>query len=261
VFAHWRNVTPFGLRSAKHFRGEPPPRLRSFRYAQSYNEVKRVGGMHSTRRPQDRADVARFYAAVLAIRTWNPAARQAALAQGASLAENARVLALLNMALSDALVAVFETKYHAPFWRPGTAIHAGDTDGNPATRADASFEPFVPTPCHPSYPSAHASAAHAALVVLERAYGRGGHALTLSSPAVPDVILEYRRFDQIAKDIDDARVYGGIHFRFDQEAGARQGCRVGEYIYRNNLRPVHGRDAREVAEASRHDGRKEHRRC
>jgi hypothetical protein len=76
--------------------------------------------------------------------------------------------------------------------------------------------------------------------VLERIYGRSGHWIILSSPAVPDVTLQYRRFDQIATDIDDARVFGGIHFRFDQDAGARQGRRVGKYVYRHKLRPLYG---------------------
>jgi hypothetical protein len=249
VFLNWRNVTPFGIRRGDQFRAAPPPRLRSGDYAAAFNELKRVGGANSTGRPQDRADVARYFAVVLAIRTWNPAARQVAIAQGRSLTENARAFALLNMALSDALVAVFDSKYRARFWRPETAIPAGDRDGNFLTRADPDFVPFIPTPCHPSYPSAHGSAAYAAVAVLERLYGRRGHNIVLHSPLVPDVRLEYSRFDRIASDIDDARVYGGIHFRFDQEAGAKMGCRVGEYIFRHNLRPVHDHDESEFASA------------
>lgn len=241
VFLQWQNVTPFGIRSSRQFRAEPPPSLKSGKYADAYNEVRRVGGVHSTERPQDRADVARFYAVVLTIQTWNPVATQVATAQGRSLSENARALALLNMAMSDALVSVFETKYREPFWRPETAIPAGDTDGNRKTPADPDFAPFVPTPCHPSYASAHASAGYAAQAVLERMYGRKDHRILLSNLAVPDVTLEYGRFDEITADIDDARVYGGIHYRFDQEAGARQGCRVGRYVYWHNLRPAYGR--------------------
>ena len=242
VLLHLQNVTPFALKSSRQFRAAPPPSLKSRKYADDFNEVRRVGGIHSTDRPQDRADVARFYAAVLAVRTWNPVATQVAAAQGRSLGENARALALLNMALSDALVTVFETKYRKPFWRPETAIPVGNTDGNRDTPADPNFAPFVPTPCHPSYASAHASAAYAARGILERIYGREGHSIMMSSPAVPDVTLNYGRFDEITSDIDDARVFGGIHWRFDQEAGAEIGCRVGRYIYRHSLRPAYGRD-------------------
>ena len=245
VLLHLGDVTPFGIKRASHFRADPPPSLHSIRYAIAYNEVKRVGGVDSTARPQDRADVARFYAAVVSGATWNPVARQLAIAQGGSLADNARALALVNVAMSDALVAVFDSKYQTPFWRPVTAIHAGDADGNRMTRADPNFEPSViTTPCHPSYPSAHASGSYAARAVLEHIYGRKNHLIELSTAAVPDVILQYTRLDQITSDIDDARVYGGIHFRFDQQAGARQGWRVGEYVTHHNLCPrgsSHGR--------------------
>ncbi|MGH8187876.1 MAG: vanadium-dependent haloperoxidase [Steroidobacteraceae bacterium] len=241
VFLHWPNVIPFGIRRADQFRPGPPPALTSKKYKVAFNEVKAVGGVDSTERPQDRADVARYYAVVLAIRTWNPAATQVAAAQGRSLSHNARALALLNMALSDALVAVFDVKYHAPFWRPETAIPAGDTDGNWGTRGDPNFKPFISTPCHPSYVSAHASAAYAAVSVLERIYGRRGHYIVLSSPVVPGIVLDYSRFDRIASDIDDARVYGGIHWRFDQEAGARLGRRLGSYVYEHNLCRTHRR--------------------
>jgi hypothetical protein len=239
VALNWGEVTPFGIPNVRWFRAGPPPRLSGRRYATDFNELKRVGGKFSTDRPQDRADVASFYAAVLAVRTWNPVATQVALAQRRSLSENARALALLNMALSDALVAVFDSKYRDPFWRPETAIPAGDRDGNRGTRTDPNYVPFVVTPCHPSYPSAHASAGYAARAVLERVFGRSGHFIVLSSPAVPGVSLEYRRFDQITSDIDDARIYGGIHFRFDQEAGARQGTSIGRYIVRRNLREAY----------------------
>jgi hypothetical protein len=241
VFKHWSNVIPFGIRRADQFRPGPPPALSSKKYKVAFNEVKAVGGVDSTQRPQDRADVARYFAVVLAIRTWNPAATQVAAAQGRSLSHNARALALLNMALSDALVAVFDVKYRAPFWRPETAIPAGDTDGNWGTRGDPNFKPFIPTPCHPSYASAHAAAAYSAVSVLERIYGRRDHHIVLSSPAAPGIELQYSRFERIASDIDDARVYGGIHWRFDQEAGARLGRRLGEYVYEHNLCPTHRR--------------------
>lgn len=101
------------------------------------------------------------------------------------------------------------------------------------------WTPFITTPCFPSYPSAHASASHAARTIAEKVFGSGNHDLTLSHPAIPGVTLHYTKFSQMTDDIDDTRVYGGIHFRFDQEAGARQGRRVGSFVYRNNLRCSH----------------------
>jgi hypothetical protein len=237
-FLHLRSVAPFGIERSDQFRADPPPSLTSRRYARDFNEVKALGALDSPPRPADRADVARFYAAVLGLPTWNVAAQQVAITQHRSLRENARAFALLNMALFDATIAVFETKYHETFWRPETAIPAADVDGNPKTDADPSYRPFIVTPCHPSYPSAHASLGGAARRVLERVYGTGPHAIELASPAVPDVRLRYASFEEITSDIDDARIYGGIHFRFDQQAGARQGFQVGSFIVRHHLRPA-----------------------
>jgi hypothetical protein len=238
----WQNVTPFGIPSAGDFLLDPPPALASHQYAKAYNEVMKVGGIDSTERPQDRANVALFYAASSPTLVFNQAVQQVAQEQGRSLSENARALAIMNMATNDSLVASFLNKYHYNFWRPETAIHAGDTDGNPKTDPDPSFVPFVTTPCFPSYPSNHGSAANGPAETLKRIYGEGGHFITLSNPAVPDIVLQYTTFRQITDDISDARVYGGIHFRTDQVAGERLGKAVGKAVYRNNLRPMHDDD-------------------
>jgi membrane-associated phospholipid phosphatase len=240
ILLHWGQVRPFGIARSDQFRSAPPPPLVSRRYANDYTEVRSVGDAASFERPTDRADVARFYNVSLAVATWNPAVRQVAASRGATIAENARTFALLNMAISDALVSVMETKYHYLFWRPHTAILRGDEDGNSKTTADADFTPYIPTPCFPSYPSAHASASYAARAVAARIFGERHHAITLTHPAVPDVVLHYTTFGAIARDIDDARIFGGIHFRFDQEAGARQGRQVGSFVYGHHLRRTDG---------------------
>jgi hypothetical protein len=245
VFYHWRNVTPFGLQSSSQFRSGPPPALTSNEYAKDYEEVKAVGALNSILRPADRADVASFYQALLAVGVWNQVARQLGAAHGSSLAENARAFALINMALSDALVTVMETKYYYAFWRPETAIRAGDADGNPKTEPDIDFSPFMSslpgslgiTPCFPSYPSAHATASYAARRVVQEIWGGGSHSIDLFAPAL-NLTLYYTSLKQITDDIDDARVYSGIHFRFDQDAGAKQGWRIGGYVHGNLLRPV-----------------------
>ncbi len=240
VFLQWRNVTPFVLRRADQFRSDPPPRLTSSRYTRDYKEVEAVGGRDSTERPLDRANVVRVYEALADATLWNPIASQLAVARHFSLTQNARMFALLNMALSDTAVAVLDTKYHYNVWRPETAIPAGGSDGNNRTDPDSSFVPFISTPCFPSYPSGHATSSYAAREVLERIFGRRGHAIVVSTPAVPEVVLRYTRLKDITSDIDDARVYGGIHFRFDQEAGAEQGRLVGAYVYRHGLPPAGG---------------------
>lgn len=241
----WQNMTPFGVPSVPgsqdwiaRFAPGPPPALTSKRYARAYNEVKRVGNASSdpTERPQDRSDVARFYNASSPSFVFNLAARQVAAAEGSSLSENARTLALLNMASNDSLVASFWMKYHYKLWRPETAIREANLDGNARTDADFTFVPYILTPCFPSYPSNHASGSEGAAEILRRVYGAGGHAITMANPAVPGVNFHYTRFNQITDDIDDARVYGGIHFRFDQDAGADLGRDVATYVYKHNLR-------------------------
>jgi len=267
----WQNVTPFGVPSAPgsqawiaQFAPGAPPALTSERYARDYNEVKRVGSVSSdlTKRPQDRADVARFYAVSSPSFVFNLAARQAAAAEGSSLSENARALALLNMASSDSLVASFWTKYHYNVWRPETAIFEGNLDGNAKTDADPTFVPYILTPCFPSYPSNHGSASNSAAEILRRVYGAGGHAITMANPALPGLTFHYTRFDQITGDISDARVYGGIHFRFDQDAGADLGRDVATYVYKHNLRRAKHSDNDDEGDNDdddEHDSRSHHR--
>jgi hypothetical protein len=241
----WQFMKPFGVPNAPsgtawiaQFAPGPPPALTSNRYAKDYNEVKKVGDKASdlTERPQDRADVARFYAASSPAFVFNLAARQVAAAEGTALPQNARILALLNMASNDALVASFWTKYHYNFWRPETAIFEGDQDGNAKTDPDIAYVPYILTPCFPSYPSNHGSGSNSAAEILRRAFGAGGHAIIMANPGVPGLTFNYTSFKQITDDISDARVFGGIHFRFDQDAGADLGRDVATYIYKHNLR-------------------------
>ncbi len=239
VFFNWQNVTPFGIRSANQFFLGPPPALTSGRYTRAYDEVKELGDVNSTERPQDRTNVALFYAAEAAALVFNDAARQISTAKQRSLSENAHDFALINMALSDAAVATFYNKYLYQFWRPETAIHDAGGDGNDRTTPDGNFKPLITAPCFPSYPSAHGTLSNAAREVMEKIYGEGPFSITLSAPALPSVTLHYSRLDEITDDISDARVYGGIHFRTDQDAGALLGSRIGDYIYHHKLRPEH----------------------
>ena len=167
---------------------------------------------------------------------FNLAARQVAAAEGGSLSQNARVFALINMASNDSFVVSFWTKYHYKLWRPETAIFEGSADGNPKTDADITYKPYILTPCFPSYPSNHGSGSNSAAEILRRAYGAGGHVITITHPAFPGLTFHYTSFKQITDDISDARVYGGIHFRFDQEAGADLGRAIATYEYEHNLR-------------------------
>jgi len=236
----WGLVTPFGLQSGSQFRLPPPPPLDSGRYAHDFNEVKLVGSTNAGPdiRPKDRTDVARFFSVSSPVQGWNQAARQVSAAQGKSLPENARIFALVNMAICDASIATYETKYFYNTWRPMAAIREGSLDYNKWTDAEGGWSPLIATPLFPSYPSAHATLSNAARTVLERVFGKQDLAITLTSPRAPGIVLNYTEWKTICDDIDDARVYGGIHFRFEQEAGGHQGQDVGHYILDNLLRPL-----------------------
>ena len=166
------------------------------------------------------------------------AARQIAVAQGRSMLHTARALALINMAISDAATASFGTKYHYTTWRPETAIHFADGDDNERTDAAPLWEPLIGAPCFPSYPSNHGSLSGGGAEVLRRIYGEGGHAIRITNAAFPTLVYDYTTFNQIEADIADARVFGGIHFRFDQVAGAVLGRAVATAVYKGNLRKI-----------------------
>jgi hypothetical protein len=239
TFVHWQFVKPFGVETSSQFRAEPPPALMTGRYAKNLNEVQAIGDQSSVLRPPDRADVANFYAAQPPHRGWNLVARQLAVEDGADdISRTARTLAILNMSLSDAHITVFESKYHYTTWRPETASARADEDGNARTTPNGSFRPFVTTPCFPSYPSAHGAGGGAARAVLERAYGRKHHGITLTEQKAPGIVLSYSDLRTITDDVSDARVYGGIHFRYDQDAGERMGTEIGRFNDRHRLVPL-----------------------
>jgi membrane-associated phospholipid phosphatase len=241
----WQNVTPFGVASAWDFLLDPPPPLGSNRYRKDYQEVQAVGSLASTSRPPDRAEVVRFYNSSSSSLLLTSALRQMAVARGTSLAQNARALALLQMAISDAFVASFLNKYHYNRWRPETGIRKGADDGDDRTEDEDGFTTFIGTPCFPSYPSNHASGTSSGLEVLRRLFGAAGHDLTLTSnvPALgslPAAVItkHYTQLGAIADDVDDARVYGGIHWRYDQVAGRALGRAIAATVVKNNLQPV-----------------------
>jgi hypothetical protein len=225
-------VVPFTSCSTSQFRPEPPPALDSPHYARDLTEVRVGGDLNSPTRTRYQAEIARFYEVTDAVQLWYPAARQVSRQQRKSLSQNARIFALLGMAMFDAAIGVFEAKYHYNYWRPVTAIRES---------GDPNWMPLVFTPPFPGYPSGHAGFGAAARVILEHVFGRGGHFIRLTNPRVPDVALRYTRWKDITGDVDDARVFGGVHFRFDQVAAARQGRLVGEYVLQRYLRPLRRR--------------------
>lgn len=234
AFLHWPHVKPFGILSSSQFRAEPPPALGSPRYARDLNEVQKFGASDSTHRPRHQANVARIFASQPPHVGWNFAARQIASWRNDDITDTARVLALMNMSLADSHFSVFESKYFYRTWRPETAIPRAAEDGNPRTTPSA-FTPFITTPCFPGYPSAHGVGAGAASRILLKAYGRHQTVINVQA-SVPGVILTFEDLLDIVQAVSDARVYGGIHFRSDQDAGEQQGRAVAQWNFDHYLR-------------------------
>ena len=154
VSPEWATVKPFFMNDSAQFRPGPPPALASAQWARDYNEIKELGALQSTTRTGEQSDIARFWT-ITGAPSWNPVVRSLAASNRLSLIDNARLFALVNIAATDAFIAVFDAKYEYNFWRPITAIRNGDIDGNGATSLDAKWLPLVDTPLHPEYPCAH----------------------------------------------------------------------------------------------------------
>jgi hypothetical protein len=236
----WGSVRPFLLENGAQFRPGPPPALDDLRYTRDFEEIKDIGSATSVTRTQAQTDLARFWIAT-APQNWNPAARQAAIAQGRTLSENARAFALLNMAGADTFIASWGAKFLYNQWRPVTAIRAADTDGNAETMADPSWTPLLVTPPFPDYIAGHTTFAGAAEKVLGCAFGHHpGVTMTLTSATAPGVMPIYVTFADIANDVVDARVWGGIHWRTSSARGQRVGQRIGVYAVHHFLRRLDG---------------------
>src|SRR5271165_5000516 len=165
--------------------------------------------------------------------------RQLARAPGRTLSQNARLFALVEMAVADSYIAVFEAKYTFNFWRPITAIRNGDIDGNEATVRDPSWEPLVDTPLHPEYPCAHCINSGAARAVLESEFGTGPNPLTMTSPTAPGAVHKWASIADYAEEVSLARICGGLHYRNSTVVGKAIGKKIGELAVQNYLKPVH----------------------
>ena len=226
-------MTPWVLRRPSQFRLPPPVALSSAEYAADFNEVKSMGILSSLTRTPDQTEFALFWALNTPL-AWNRIAAQIAAARGLTLTENAHLFALLNVTLSDALIACWDVKYRYVFWRPITAIRAGLTPAD----ADPLWEPLLNsltgTPAHPEYPSAHSSMSGAAAFILAAAFGENT-AFTVTSE-VRSGTRSYSNFSDAIAEIADARVFGGIHFRTSCMRANGLGRAVADYVSRHAMR-------------------------
>ncbi len=232
LLPQWGFVVPFGMSSSSQFRPPGPPSLDSERYAADYEEVKELGAAVGSTRTEEQTEIALFWADGAGTETppghWNSIAQIIAAAQGNTLEENARLLALLNIAMADAAICAWDAKYTFDFWRPVTAIAFVEPELN--------WMSFIVTPPFPDYVSGHSTFSAAAATVLPLFYGTEDLPFTIGSDFLPGV---YRSFSTCFDAADEAalsRIYGGIHFRSASEDGLQAGISIGQWTFTHYLR-------------------------
>ena len=226
-------MRPFTFDSADDYRPAGPPALTSKQWTRDYNEVKELGSSTSTSRTPEQTEAARFWAEAPVQQSHN-AYRQFVLGRGLDIVDASRLMAMVFVTFADAEIACFEAKYYYAFWRPVTAIRAGDTDGNDDTIGDPSWTPLIGTPNHPEYPSAHSCITPAGARVVARFLGTGRIDFTVPSLTG----LEARRFDTVGdleEDVGNARIWGGIHFRSAVEDGLKIAAQVAHHVLAHNF--------------------------
>lgn len=240
LLPQWGDVAPFGVRPIETFVPKAPPALHTAKYAAEVAEVQSVGSATSTTRTADQTEIARFWANGAGTATppghWNQIARVIVAQTGLTVGEEARLLALLNMAMADAAMVSWKAKYEYNYWRPVTAIREADTDGNPLTVADPGWTPLLVTPPFPEYTSGHSTFSGAAAAVLKGFFGTDDIAFTAESDDVPGVLRSYPSFSAAAAESGMSRIYGGIHFMSANRFGLSSGNRVGESVVKRLLR-------------------------
>jgi hypothetical protein len=241
AFTHYPAVKPFALNSSDQFAPAPPPALTSAEYAAAFNEVKELGAANSITRTADQTQVALLWANVGTptnfLFVWNNVARTVAVNQNKSTVENARLFALTNIALHDALQATFASKFMYGLWRPVTAVRRADEDGNPDTAPDAGWTSLNSTPPYPTYSGNMAGLSASQSTILALFFGRDDIPFEHTWEGPAGATRSYSGFTVMADEAARSRVYGGIHFTFDNVAGPSIGRNVGNYIFQKYMRP------------------------
>jgi len=239
-------VTPFVALSPSQFRAEPPPRLNSAKYARDYNEVKALGSLENSARTPAQTQLAYFYADNF-FAQWHRVIRSFAELHTDSDGDAARLLALSWMAAADAFITTWDSKIYYSFWRPITAIHQADSDGNEKTSTDPNWKPFLNNPNYPEYSSGANGVVGAVFRIFRLYFGTDKFTFFITSnhPLAAPQVRVYERFSDVTQDMVDVRIYHGLHFRFGDEAGRKVGRQAAKWVFHNALRPLHGPDAPE----------------
>jgi PAP2 superfamily len=232
LFRQYATMTPWALTAPSQFLPPGPPSLTSARWAQDLAEVQASGSARSTVRTAWETETARFWQSDTPVAMWNRVADDLAESHDTTLSQNARLLALTNIAMADAMIATFNAKNTYNFWRPVTAI---------AATGDPTWSPLLPTPAFQEYPSAHSTVSAAPATVLAEFYG-DETPFTLTSANMPGVTRDFTSFTEAVQQVESARVWAGFHFRFSCEDGATLGTNVANWVLATVALPVHGNE-------------------
>jgi hypothetical protein len=241
TFTHYPAVLPFAITSAAQFAPNPPPALTSAEYAADLNEVKEIGSATSATRTADQTQVARLWAGfntpTNVFFVWNNVARTVSIARNTSTVENARLFALLNIAFHDAVQIGFASKFQYGLWRPLTAIRRADEDGNPNTAPDVNWTSLLTNPSYPTYVGNNAALGTSQSTILALLFGRDDIPFQHTWDGAGGATRSYVGFTAMADEEANSRIYGGIHFRFDNVAGQSLGRNVANYLFLNIMKP------------------------
>lgn len=242
LLPNWATVTPWTFDLTSRFRQPAPPPLTSAEYAAAFNEVRRLGRFDSTFRTADQSEVAQFWDDGPGTATppghWNQIAQILSAEQGLTLLENARLFALLGLTVADAAIVSWDNKFHWDHWRPYTGIRKADTDANDQTAVDAGWESFINNPPFPAYTSGHSTFSGSSSRLLELFFGTDDIAFDAPTDGQPTgAIRSFDSLSQAAEEAGQSRIYGGIHWQYDNTGGLSSGRALAEHVFFNYLRP------------------------
>lgn len=233
----WVSRKPWLMASASQFRPSGPPSVSSDAWARDFNEVKAIGGKKSATRTEEQTAIAQFWEYSLPP-IYYGVVRSVAEQPGRDTVRNARLYAAVAQAMDDALISVFEAKYHYNFWRPVTAIRNADIDGTDLTQRDASWSSLIDAPMHPEYPSGHSILAGAIGAVIRADVGKGPVVLRTTSPTAKGAERKWNGIDEFVSEVGNSRIYAGIHYRTAINDAAAAGQKIGDLAAARYLAPL-----------------------
>jgi hypothetical protein len=243
LLPQWPYVAPWTMLRGDQFRAPGPPATPSDpRYLRDYLEVKELGNTTSTTRTADQSEIAEFWNDGVGTSTppghWSLIAQQLAAERTLSLVDEARLFALLGITLADAAIVSWDSKYHYHHWRPVTAIVEAANDGSPYTQPDPEWRSYIATPPFPTYTSGHSTFSGSAGRMLALALGNDEIPFTTGSDGTPGALRSFDRLSEAAEEAGQSRIYGGIHWQYDNRDAIAGGRALAEYVFGNFLRPL-----------------------